>query len=181
MLILVELPRSPFWVYFTVPNTVKLVAIDAVLRDLWLDCCGYMSAFSSRDELYVDSPEGTLFGRKSEHSMNVSLKRATGNGPLLYQYDFGSTTTLILRVMGEKVIGLEPGIKVVARNDAPAMACTECGGVATQLLFDDWAPRPYCDECLGNAREEDGEACTLPVVNSPRMGVCAYSGPSIEP
>ena len=180
MLILVELPRSPFWVYLTVPNTVKLMSIDAVLRDLWLDCCGHMSEFSSHDDLYVGEPDEPLFGRKRERSMNVSLKRAIGHGSLVYQYDFGSTTTLVLRVMGEKVIGLEPGIKVVARNDAPDIRCTECGGVATELLFDDWAPIAYCDECLGSV-EEDGEAYTLPVVNSPRMGVCAYSGPSIEP
>lgn len=180
MLILVEYPRSPYWVYLTVPPTVKLSAIDGVLRDLWLDCCGHLSAFSSHDTHYLDDPDEFAFGGTRERSMNVSLRRAVGNGSLRYEYDFGSTTELTLRVMDDNVTGLGPGIKVAARNDAPDIACSQCGGVATELLFDDWEPSAYCDTCLGSV-SEDGETYTLPVVNSPRMGVCAYSGPSIEP
>ena len=58
----------------------------------------------------------------------------------------------------------------------PAFACVECGRPATQLcsccIYEEYAF--YCDEC--GEEHECGEDMMLPVVNSPRMGVCGYCG-----
>ena len=39
----------------------------------------------------------------------------------------------------------------------------------------------HVEKCLGNDASQDHDGCTedfiLPVVNSPRMGVCGYCGP----
>ncbi len=34
-----------------------------------------------------------------------------------------------------------------------------------------------CDQCI---EEYEGEYGSLPIVNSPRMGVCGYNGPTAE-
>lgn len=95
----------------------------------------------------------------------------------VHEYDFGSTTVLKLKVLAihtgakrkEKVI-------LMARNLPPVFACVECGKQATQLcgccIYEEEAF--YCDEC--GAEHECGEDMMLPVVNSPRMGVCGYCG-----
>jgi hypothetical protein len=67
-------------------------------------------------------------------------------------------------------------VRLLARNDAPVWTCTECDNAAVSLCS-------YCidedDTFLCEAHAEDhecGEEAMLPVVNSPRMGVCGYSG-----
>lgn len=42
---LVKASAGPFWVYFSAPKNKKLSDIDQFLRDLWLECCGHLSAF----------------------------------------------------------------------------------------------------------------------------------------
>ncbi len=67
-------------------------------------------------------------------------------------------------------------IQVLARNTPPVILCEECGKPATnvcsQCIFDGkgW----LCDDCA--EEHECGEEMLLPVVNSPRVGMCAYTG-----
>lgn len=93
-----------------------------------------------------------MFGSFGEdRSMNARISDALPppGRPVRYEYDFGSTTHLTLRVTGTRhgVIG-RPAVRLLARNEAPVWPCATCGG---------------------------GEGF-LPVVNSPRMGVCGYDG-----
>lgn len=67
-------------------------------------------------------------------------------------------------------------VRLLARNDAPVWPCTECDEPAVSLCS-------YCtyegDAFFCEAHVEDhkcGDEAMLPVVNSPRMGVCAYTG-----
>ena len=94
-----------------------------------------------------------------------------------HDYDFGTTTRLTLRVLGMVKVPLPAHeIRIVARNDAPEMLC-ECGQpatwVCTECYWDDEGL--LCDKCAED--HECGEECLLPVVNSPRCGVCGYCGP----
>src|SRR5262249_44963236 len=34
-----------YWLYLEMPATARLAALDGVLRKLWLECCGHLSAF----------------------------------------------------------------------------------------------------------------------------------------
>ena len=67
-------------------------------------------------------------------------------------------------------------VRVLARNDAPVLPCDVCGKeathVCTRCIYDDqgW----LCDACV--AEHECGEEMLLPVVNSPRVGMCGYEG-----
>jgi hypothetical protein len=99
-------------------------------------------------------------------------------GELRYEYDFGSTTTLAITAVGERRgrIG-RPAVRLLARNSPPALMCARCGKPATFIC-------PYClGESNGlvcdahrSAHQREDEEAFLPVVNSPRMGVCGYTG-----
>ena len=96
---------------------------------------------------------------------------------LIYEYDFGSTTELLLNVISEFEGTLKKGkVEILARNEAPRIKCNQCEKPATTIctdcFYDDqgW----LCDDC---ARKHDcDEEMSLLLVNSPRTGVCGYEG-----
>ena len=66
-------------------------------------------------------------------------------------------------------------VRLLARNDPPALSCAECTSAA--ILVCPYCPEDglFCDThaaAHGHAAEE----AYLPVVNSPRMGICGYTG-----
>ncbi len=184
-LILADMPGSPYWAYFTAPRNVTLDRIDDVLRRMWVECCQHLSAFFVNNVRFVSDPEptsssafGGLFAtRHVERPLSVTLKQALREGSeFRYEYDFGSTTELRIRVLDDQMAGIKGDVAVAARNEAPEVACATCGQPATALDVQDWEPVPYCETCLGSMEE-----MWLPLINSPRTGVCGYEGPSVEP
>ncbi len=115
-----------------------------------------------------------------EHSIDVAVGKVFKPGVKgEYTYDYGSSTELNLRVVGEreaKVSEEDETIRVLARNLAPVFPCSSCGKPATQIAAGYFYARSaaYCMEC---AKENAayGEN-SLPIVNSPRCGICAYTG-----
>jgi len=173
--LVVEGRYSPdYWLCLEVPANAKLEALDDFLRGIWLECCGHMSAFTIEGQVYSVAPMDEL----NDKSMNVRLDKILELGmKFFHEYDFGSTTHLILKVVSEeesKVKGKD--IQVLARNEPPPIHCDYCGKMATQVctecLYSDegW----LCDECA--AEHRCGEEMLLPVVNSPRVGTCNYTG-----
>lgn len=128
--------------------------------------------------------DGFGFGRFREESMNVPLGDVLRVGmEFEHEYDFGTTTHLTLRVMGERmgvlVDGRESGIHIMARNDPPEVLCESCGKrPATQVCsycIWDWDGQAwFCDDCA--RQHEHYDEGFLPVVNSPRVGMCGYTG-----
>jgi hypothetical protein len=92
-----------------------------------------------------------------------------------YEYDFGSTTELKLQVLSKRDGVLKRGkVRLLARNLAPEFFC-KCGKPATQIDAECCHEESfYCDKC--SRQHEELEETLLPVVNSPRMGVCGYCG-----
>jgi hypothetical protein len=96
----------------------------------------------------------------------------------LYEYDFGSTTELRVRCVGEREGGFQGSDPaVLARNEPPDMRCSVCQEPATvvcqECIYDEgrgW----YCYPHARNHGCHD--EMILPVVNSPRVGECAYAG-----
>jgi hypothetical protein len=73
---------------------------------------------------------------------------------------------------------------LLARNMMPAAECVECGAPATFLctecLTNYESPGVLCDEhARTHPHNEYGEPLRL--VNSPRLGVCGYTGPAEPP
>jgi hypothetical protein len=110
--------------------------------------------------------------------MRIALNQVLEVGTTFaYEYDYGSTTELRLRVVGLREHE-KAGNRVVllARNDPPEIQCDVCGQPAALVCGDCcWSGGGWL--CEGCGREHQcGEEMLLPVVNSPRVGVCGYAG-----
>ncbi|MBM4135380.1 MAG: plasmid pRiA4b ORF-3 family protein [Nitrospira sp.] len=167
-----DLPE--YWMHLSVPANVTLEALDGFLRDIWLECCGHLSAFTIEGTRYSISP----MREYGERSMKVALGDVLGYGMKFYhEYDFGTTTELTLRVVSELEGEVKSkSIQLLARNDPPLIACESCGKIATQVCAECiWSGKGWlCDKC--SHKHECGEDMLLPVVNSPRVGMCGYTG-----
>jgi hypothetical protein len=160
-----------YWLHLAVPVGASLSSVDYFLRKIWLECCGHMSALTIEGQRYGCQPLDEL----EESGMDVQLSRVLQPGLVFtYEYDYGSTTELRLKVVGFWDRGTEgDDIELLARNDAPQVACHQCGKrPATEICTDcqcegeGW----LCEECADE--HECGSDMFLPVVNSPRAGVC---------
>jgi len=154
-----------YWIHAEARADATLRQVDSFLRHLWLECCGHMSAF------YVAKAEPGMSSTVGATFRSRGLK-------FRYEYDFGSTTVLNGQVLGSRrgSIG-RSSVRLLARNDPLVWSCAECKAAATTVC-------PFCidsDACLfcqthAGAHEHADEEVYLPVVNSPRMGVCGYTG-----
>ncbi|HIR47304.1 MAG TPA: hypothetical protein IAB89_06545 [Candidatus Caccousia avicola] len=152
-----------YWLYLDMPLTSTLKTLDTFLREIWLECCGHMSAFYQRG--------GVEIGKSTK------LESIPTGSVLFYEYDFGSTTEL-------RITFLHPvsrpkqrkAVRLLARNLPLPFECGQCGEAADYICCECDAMEEYpffCEKCLAS---HEHEGCALPVVNSPRMGVCAYCG-----
>ena len=172
--------RPEYWMHLAVPETTELAEIDQYLRDVWLECCWHLSSFFvgnteykwkifEMDEFFAD------FGGRELKTMEVCLGSVAPPRTMFgYWYDYGTTSELTLRTVGELVGDGSDQITLLARNDPPAINCSLCGapGMWVSPSENDWIAMlaGLCDNCAPAAEYR------LPVVNSPRCGVCAYDG-----
>jgi len=169
---------KPYWLHVEMKATAKLSALDGFLRDIWLECCGHLSEFRINGIEYSAAEDiGGGWGMETE-SMDVQLKKVLHiKDKFGYEYDFGSTTELAGQVYAQREGFLKDKVRILARNNPPQFQCVDCSNEATQLCMD--CEEFYCDTCLEDLEEHEcGEEMALPVVNSPRMGVCGYGGES---
>lgn len=168
-----------YWLHVEIPGAQTLEVLDSFLRRLWVECCGHLSCFTIGDRRYSVYPlDNPIFGRP-EKSMNHRIYNVLDSGTEFgYEYDYGSTTELTLRVAGVRKASVKkPQLTLLARNHPPAWECVKCGKPATLIEAQGWGldtDALYCDACA----EDEAEDMFLPVVNSPRMGVCGYTGAS---
>ncbi len=163
-----------YWMHLEVPADAKLEELDSFLRDIWLECCGHMSMFTIKDKRYSVAPMVEF----DEKSMKAKLDTVLSPGiKFFHEYDFGSTTYLTLKVVSlEQKQIKSKDIVILARNEPTSYPCESCDKVATlvcpQCIYS--GEGCLCDECA--AEHECGEDMLLPIVNSPRVGVCGYTG-----
>lgn len=159
---------SPYWLVLQVSAAASLDQLDGFLRRLWLECCGHLSAF-----------------RLGRQELPMSRKLATFMRPGLeidYDYDFGTTTELRLVVVDEYegLVAPRRPIELLARNQPPLIVCDECGDrPATRMCaLCAWEGEGWlCETCAElHVCDDDDGPYFLPLVNSPRAGVCAYTG-----
>ena len=162
-----------YWMHVAVPATAPLSKLDDFLRHTWLECCGHLSAFEIGGKRYASEP------MDEEMSMRTRVSEVLAVGmKLFYQYDYGSTTALVLRVVALREQDLPKGtVQLLARNEAPQVSCQRCSiQPATQICTEcEWNGEGWLCEACAVAHECGDEMC-LPVVNSPRVGVCGYTG-----
>ncbi len=169
---LIRASAEPFFVYFEVNADNTLESVDSFLRDLWLECCGHLSAFTINGIRYNSYCEDIGHDEKTLHHKLSEL--LSPDMTFLHEYDFGTTTQLTLKVI-EKRKGNIDKIKIAARNNPPDFKC-ECGNLAKEICSECvWEGEGLlCSKCA--KKHKCGEDMLLPVVNSPRMGMCGYTG-----
>jgi len=173
--LVVEGRDSPnYWMHLEVPANVTLEVLDGFLRQTWLECCGHMSAFTIEGTTYSVAPTAEF----DDESMDAKLGDVIYAGMKFYhEYDFGTTTHLALKVVSEQESDIKArDIRVLARNEPPLISCVSCGKAATQVCTEClWSGKGWlCAACA--AKHTCGDEMLLPVVNSPRVGMCAYTG-----
>jgi hypothetical protein len=169
-----------FWIDVQVKGASPIRRLDDLLRRVWLECCGHMSAFEIGGLRYSVVVDNEFGPGRNERSMSAKVSQVlTSPGQRLsYEYDFGSTTQLTLRFSGARsgTIG-RAAARLLARNEPRVWVCGACDAPATLICpFCIGEDNPFV--CPRHAREHTcGEdESFLPVVNSPRMGVCGYTG-----
>ena len=177
--------QPEYWLHLEAPAVSKLEDLDQFLRDIWLECCGHLSAFTIGNTRYemdtgmVDAMWKDFFGpSQPPQSMNVRLY--TILEPALkfeHEYDFGTTTELAGKVVAEgERARRSKEIRILARNQPPAIPCSECGKPAVVVCgYCSYGPEGWlCKKC--SRKHKCGDEAFLPVVNSPRVGQCGYTG-----
>ena len=164
-----------YWLHLRVLPQASLNHLDGFLRDIWLECCDHLSEFRIGEKLYTSYPDETY----EPSNMAVSIARVLEPGmEFRHTYDFGTSTELGIRVIAARRSAPDKAkVRLLARNHLPEMACNECHSApAVQLCREcSWPGRGWmCDACA--TEHECGEEMLLPVVNSPRVGQCVYTG-----
>ena len=198
---------TPYFLSLWINGETWMEEVDQFLRDIWLECCGHMSAFTysknrkntgekfdflraeellkagkgkEYEEMMDDLNGEVPFSRKAKKAFYEGLQ-------LRYQYDFGSTTELLITVIAEYPVKADDPIVLLSRNEPPKLICEHCGkAAATQTCsvccgYEDEGL--FCEECAQEHAETCGafeEYAAMPVLNSPRMGVCGYGGGRID-
>ena len=151
-----------YFLYLLLGEKTTLNELDGFLRGIWLECCGHMSAFSF--ERYGDDID---MRKKAVDVFELGNK-------VVYQYDFGSTTELTIKAMGHYYGSMDGKIQLISRNAQPIIPCDECCAKPAVRICTECGAGWLCEDCAKT--HECGEEMFLPVVNSPRTGVCAYEG-----
>jgi hypothetical protein len=165
------------WLQLEVDGTATLNHVDEYLRAIWLECCGHMSRFT--------------YGERHPGNVGMARKVADVFRPdveLVHIYDFGTESVTLLRAVALRrgKPTTEHPIALMARNEMPAYLCQVCDAPATHLClecayeYEEETPGTLCDEHARTHPHEDyGEP--MPLVNSPRQGLCGYDGPAQPP
>ncbi|MDR3334986.1 MAG: hypothetical protein LBT13_08915, partial [Treponema sp.] len=153
-----------YWLLLDIASNAVLKDLDWFLRQIWLECCGHMSAFFGK----------SFGGGRFKFDMKKRISDFNPGDKLRYVYDMGNSTELTISIIGETQRPKQKNtVRLLARNVAPEFTCA-CGkpasSICSRCMYD--ADNPFlCDDC---AKTHEHEA--LPVVNSPRMGECGYDG-----
>ncbi len=133
--LVVEGYRLPmYWMHLEVAAGTTLATLDRFLRETWLECCGHLSAFTIGGVRY--SVDAALYEWDTgSKTMQVRLDQVLHPGQTCaYEYDFGSTTELTLKVISEReVVAKKKAIEILARNNPSIVPCDVCGKPATSL------------------------------------------------
>jgi len=177
-IILVDTPySSPYWMVLLADPEAELSELDESLRDIWVECCSHLSAFTIMGVEYMGSPDSEGIDLENDSlSMGVEMQEVLSPGMTFrYEYDFGTTTELRLKVVDSILWDDEDDdVLMVVMNDKPEFICSECGKPAVNHYVEWEEEKVLCDECSEGEMLE--ECYLLPICNSPRTGLCGFEG-----
>lgn len=160
------------FLHLLVKGTASMKVIDTFLRDIWLECCGHLSGFRKGwEEIGMSKKVQNIFANKEK---------------LIYDYDYGSTTRLSLKGLKNYELNEKSTIILLSRNEPLQIMCSTCGKEPAVCMCSTccWEKEAFfCRKCAKKHEkecEDFADYSEMPVVNSPRMGVCGYTGGSID-
>lgn len=172
LLLRVTYPADPsFWLYAAVKTDATLRHIDNFIRNTWVECCGHASFFEIGNLQYTSNTR-VLPGK----SMNAKVADLIKEGvPAAYEYDMGSPTDLQVEVAGRvRFAPRREKVLYLAQNYMPQYRCVRCGRRAELVSRPGMEPIAESVICARCSREEAEIGRYLPLLNSPRTGVCGY-------
>lgn len=159
-----------YWLYLSVPFKSMLEELDLFLREIWLECCSHLSQFIINQKRYSSDFESNPYSLFEEFPMSIRNEKVLTLGlKFTHEYDFGSTTELLLEVVGLIKAVDNKEIKLLIQNQEPEFKCVSCGKRAE--MVSSVGEGCFCGSCV---EEDDEELYLSPLVNSPRTGVCGY-------
>ncbi|MFQ5433754.1 MAG: hypothetical protein ACE5FD_02665 [Anaerolineae bacterium] len=177
---------TDFWLHLEMRSSATLKNLDNYLRAIWLECCGHLSAFHIGPYRYTQIFDDG-WGMDDAKPMDIQVKRLFSPGMKIpYEYDFGTTSELVIHVVDARqgrALTANP-IVLMARNLQPEVTCMECDQpgewLCIECLYEYDEPGFLCDE-HADEHPHDNYGEPVPVVNSPRVGLCGYEGPADPP
>jgi len=156
-----------------VKGTASFKTLDTFLRKIWVECCDHMSDFHHKN-----------FKIRMSEKFDMIL---TPKLKFEYTYDYGSTTSFSLQVCGSYRISQKENVLLLSRNEPLKIVCRSCNKkpatfICTVHMYET-DECFFCDKCASKHEEECDDFldyAKMPVVNSPRMGICGYTGGSID-
>jgi len=105
---------------------------------------------------------------------------------IFHDYDFGTTTRVFLKGLKHYQLNIEDQIILLSRNEPLKLICATCKvepavNICTSCNWEQYSF--FCKKCSKKHEkvcEYFNEDSSLPVVNSPRMGQCGYTGGMID-
>ena len=167
LIILIEGKYAPeYWLVIKAKADITMKKIDKFIRDIWVECCGHLSSFSDG---------------YSKISMNWEISKVFEKGHKIdYEYDFGTPTEISLSLIQEIEGTDDKEIQILFRNKEIDFTCDECGEKAVIIcpicLYENRGT--LCESCAEkhSCVIKSGEEILSPIVNSPRVGECGYTG-----
>ena len=74
-----------YWLIVEIPDTATLADLDQFIRDIWVECCGHLSAFYIGDETYDSMPDEDFGWGKPSKDMKIQLRKVLSEG-MEFQY-----------------------------------------------------------------------------------------------
>ena len=180
----VRVDAAEMFLDLLVDQAILFQELDEYLRAIWLECCGHMSSFQIKGKHYdIDWDSMESPGEKMSDRVGKVFRKGMN---IRYDYDFGSTTQLEVRVMNEYKIPSPDGILLMSRNEPLPILCHDCNQQPAETICSIHVYEGacmFCKSCVkkhAKSCDDFADYAEMPVVNSPRMGVCAYDGGQID-
>ena len=168
----VEVEAGEMFLHLLVKGDATMKTIDGFLRDIWLECCGHLSGFGHKNfKIKMKDLVEDVFQPKIK---------------IYHDYDYGTTTRVFLNAKKQYQLNLKERIILLSRNEPLKIMCTSCKkkpaiSICTVCCYEEMAF--YCKQCSekhAETCEDFADYAEMPVVNSPRMGECGYTGGVID-
>jgi len=175
-LVINDAHNSDYWLHLEMVGDAALQDLDDYLRAIWLECCGHLSEFSI----------GSAWSGRTvamEHSADTAFSRTD---ELIHIYDFGTSSETKIRCAGSRTgpALTQYPIALLARNGSPTHTCQACKKSATHYCveceYEKGTSGLICQTHLKNHSCEDYGG-PIEIINSPRLGMCGYTGPAEPP